>query len=158
VSIDVTHKIVSNRNRNDKMTANESVRLSVEKVKCADNATAPKLKFKDSIPQIIASCSINLTVIHAGINMSFSSILIPQLSVPESDIKIDLDSSSTVASIVTLSIALGALACGPLMDKLGRKYEMHLIEWLSHICVHISRKKKCRNYKMMATICRSGSL
>lgn len=93
-----------------------------EEEKVADNDNFnPKLSFKDSFPQIVASCAINFVVIQAGINMSFSSILIPQLSGPESDIKIDLDSSSTVASIVTLSIALGALFCGPLMDKLGRK-------------------------------------
>jgi MFS family permease len=80
-----------------------------------------KLKFKDAIPQFVASCAINLPVIHAGINLSFSSILIPQLSKPESDIKIDLDSSSIVASIVTVATAVGALVCGPLMDRYGRR-------------------------------------
>lgn len=81
---------------------------------------SPRMKFKDAIPQILASCAINLIVIQAGINMAFSSILIPQLSEPESDIKIDLDSSSNLASIVTISIAFGALTCGSLMDRLGR--------------------------------------
>lgn len=106
------------------MIKNEIERLSVaeEEEKVADNDNFnPKLSFKDSIPQIMASCAINFIVIQAGINMSFSSVLIPQLSAPESEIKIDLDSSSTVASIVTLSIALGALSCGALMDRYGRK-------------------------------------
>jgi MFS family permease len=110
------------------ITADESEeRLSVEEHKSADfessrcNSSTPKLTLKDSIPQIVASCAIYLPVIHSGINLSFSSILIPQLSAPESDIKIDLDGSSTVASIVTLTTALGALLCGPLMDKYGRK-------------------------------------
>lgn len=52
--------------------------------------------------------------------MAFSSILIPQLSEPESDIKIDLDSSSNIASIITVSVALGAFVCGSLMDYFGR--------------------------------------
>lgn len=87
----------------------------------ADRASdSPRMKFEDAIPQIVASCAINLIVIQAGINMAFSSILIPQLSEPESDIKIDLDSSSNLASIVTISIAIGALVCGSLMDRLGR--------------------------------------
>lgn len=106
------------------MITNEIELLSVddEGKKVADNDNFnPKLSFKDSIPQIMASCAINFTIIQAGINMSFSSILIPQLSAPESDIQIDLDSSSTVASIVTLSIALGSLSCGTLMDRYGRK-------------------------------------
>lgn len=83
--------------------------------------TEPKILFEDAIPQIIASCLMNFVVIQAGVNMAFSSILIPQLSLPDSDIQIDIDSASSVASIVTLSIALGALLAGPLMDKYGRK-------------------------------------
>lgn len=109
-----------------KMITDETKCISVdEEYKIADKdiivTRIPKLTLKDSLPQVVGCCAINLVVIQAGINMSFSSILIPQLSAPESDIEIDLDSSSTVASIVTLSIALGALFCGPLMDKFGRK-------------------------------------
>lgn len=80
-----------------------------------------KIKWKDALPQIFASCSINCLVIQAGINMAFSSILIPQLSAPESDILVDVNSASTIASIVTISIAIGSFFCGPLMDKLGRQ-------------------------------------
>lgn len=103
------------------MTNNESKLLpNVEAVVESRIGGSPKLKFKDAVPQIVASCAINLIVIQAGINMAFSSILIPQLSAPESEIKIDLDSSSNLASIVTLSIAFGALTCGSLMDRFGR--------------------------------------
>lgn len=80
----------------------------------------PKIRFKDAIPQIVASLAINLIIVQVGVNVSFSSILIPQLSLSESDIKIDLDSSSNLASIVTVATAAGALACGPLMDHFGR--------------------------------------
>lgn len=107
------------------MPQNETEQLTVDVDSNHSNTKSTsqddELKFKDAIPQILASCAINLPVIHAGINLSFSSILIPQLSKPESDIKIDLDSSSTVASIVTVATALGALVCGPLMDRFGRK-------------------------------------
>lgn len=80
-----------------------------------------KIKWRDAVPQIIASCSINCLVIQAGINLAFSSILIPQLSAPDSDILVDVNSASTIASIVTISIAIGSFFCGPLMDKLGRQ-------------------------------------
>ena len=80
----------------------------------------PKTRFQDAIPQILASCAIYMTVIHAGINITFSSILIPQLAERDSDIKIDLDSSSNLASIVVIATALGALFCGTLMDRFGR--------------------------------------
>ena len=106
------------------MTSNEAKLLSNTETIIENRADrvseSPRLKFQDAIPQIVASCAINLIVIQAGINMAFSSILIPQLSEPESDIKIDLDSSSNLASIVTISIAFGALVCGSLMDRFGR--------------------------------------
>lgn len=106
------------------MTSNETKLLSNTEAIIENRADragdSPRMKFKDAVPQIVASCAINLIVIQAGINMAFSSILIPQLSEPESDIKIDLDSSSNLASIVTISIAIGALACGSLMDRFGR--------------------------------------
>lgn len=82
----------------------------------------PPIKLKDALPQIIATFAINSIVVQAGINMTFSSILIPQLteSEDEHNIKLDLDSSANLASIVTISIALGALVCGSLMDRFGR--------------------------------------
>jgi len=102
------------------MTYNEANLLSAAAVEKRPETEAPKVRFRDAVPQVFASCAINLIVIQAGINMAFSSILIPQLSESESDIRIDLDSSSNVASIVTISIALGALVCGSLMDRFGR--------------------------------------
>jgi MFS family permease len=101
----------------NKMTNNETKLLSIT-ANCASES--PKIKFSDAIPQIAASAAVNCIVIQAGINMAFSSILIPQLSEADSDIKIDLDSSSNLASIVTISIACGALACGSLIDRFGR--------------------------------------
>lgn len=103
------------------MTHNEIKLLStVESTVEKSVKESPKIKFTDAIPQIVASFAINLNVIQAGINMAFSSVLIPQLSEDTSNIKIDLDSSSNLASIVTISIALGALTCGLLMDRFGR--------------------------------------
>jgi MFS family permease len=109
------------------MTNNDEKLLTVTTGRVA--IEAPKMRFRDVLPQIAASCAINLVVIQAGINMAFSSILIPQLSAPESDIRIDLDSSSNLASIVTISIALGALVCGSLMDRFGR------VKLATFICV-----------------------
>jgi hypothetical protein len=105
------------------MITNETSKLAAktENTKTTENGTTvTKVKFNDAIPQIVASCGIYLTVLQAGFNLSFSSILLPQLSLPDSGIQIDLNSSSTVASIVTILTAAGALACGPLMDNYGR--------------------------------------
>lgn len=115
------------------MTNNETKLLSRDETITTIRAgETPKIRFQDAIPQMLASCAMNLIVIQAGINMAFSAILIPQLSESASDIKIDLDSSSNLASIVTIFIALGALTCGSLMDRFGR------VRLATFICVPVT--------------------
>lgn len=105
------------------MTNNETKLLSIIDVNRDgdDVRQEPRIKLKDALPQIFATCAINFTIFQAGINMAFSSILIPQLDEHKDEyIKVNLDSSSNLASIVTISTAIGAFICGTLMDRFGR--------------------------------------
>lgn len=79
-----------------------------------------QVKFRDLVPQLIASCLMYLLVIQAGINMSFSSILIPQLQ-KEPEFMMDNTKASELASIWAIALPIGALSSGFLMDKFGRK-------------------------------------
>lgn len=96
------------------------------------------LLWKYSVKQIIASCIVWCLSIQAGINLSFSAVLLPQLNEKKSDIQITKSESSWIASIVAIALPLGSLAIGPLMDIFGRK-RMCLfcllpfaISWLLH--------------------------
>ncbi|XP_065166979.1 facilitated trehalose transporter Tret1-2 homolog [Atheta coriaria] len=102
-----------------------------------------KLPARDLFKQILLACTIHSVVIQAGINLSFSAVLLPQLAAEynasteslnnatsptetpttnnNSTIYIDKDAASWIASLVTLSLPLGALIVGSLMDKFGRK-------------------------------------
>lgn len=80
----------------------------------------PKEKILDLAPQLLASCFMYLVVIQAGISMSFSSVLITQLS-DDGEIELDTNSASIIASIWSLSLPIGALTSGFLMDNYGRR-------------------------------------
>lgn len=74
----------------------------------------------DLMPQLLAACLMYLLVIQAGISMSFSSVLITQLK-DSGEIELDTNSASIIASIWSLSLPIGALSSGVLMDKFGRR-------------------------------------
>lgn len=52
--------------------------------------------------------------------MAFSAILVPQVEAPDSDLKITPTESTWVASIIVLSVPVGCLFAGFLMEYLGR--------------------------------------
>lgn len=80
----------------------------------------PNETMMDLVPQLLASCLMYLLVIQAGISMSFSSVLITQLS-DKGEIDLNTQSASIIASIWSLSLPIGALSSGFLMDRYGRR-------------------------------------
>jgi MFS family permease len=84
-----------------------------------DTPTKP-VKFVDLLPQLLSSTLMYFPVIHAGVNMSFASVLISQLA-DGHEIKIDTNQASLIASIWSIALPLGAFSSGFLCDKFGRK-------------------------------------
>lgn len=82
--------------------------------------TVRSVKLVDILPQLLASSLLYIVVIQAGINMSFTSVLIAQLR-DSNEIEIDTNTASIIGSIWSLSVPFGALSSGFLCDKFGRK-------------------------------------
>lgn len=55
-----------------------------------------KPTFRDGIPQIVASCIIYCLVIQAGINMSYSAVLLPQILDADSSIPVSTEQASWI--------------------------------------------------------------
>lgn len=55
-------------------------------------------KFRDALPQILASCIIYCLVIQAGINMSYSAILVPQLLDADSPFHVSTEQASWIGA------------------------------------------------------------
>ncbi|KAL1122250.1 hypothetical protein AAG570_003655, partial [Ranatra chinensis] len=69
--------------------------------------------------QVVASCIALGTTIQSGICLSFSAVLIPQLTQEFSGFtKVE---ASWIASLSAIAIPLGALLVGPIMDAIGRR-------------------------------------
>lgn len=63
------------------------------------SAAEPKIGFRDAWPQILASCLIYCLVVQAGINMSYSAILLPQLLDVESPIHVSTEEASWIGKL-----------------------------------------------------------
>ncbi|KAG5675154.1 hypothetical protein PVAND_005080 [Polypedilum vanderplanki] len=76
---------------------------------------------KTAIPQISAAIAAASFHVYVGIALSYSSILVPQIESPDSDIPQTTKTlTSLCASIVVLMVPVGSLIAGYLMDIIGR--------------------------------------
>ncbi|KAK3916037.1 Facilitated trehalose transporter Tret1 [Frankliniella fusca] len=84
-------------------------------------AADSSLNWRAAIPQVLASVAALSLTLHAGVNMAFPAIMIPQLEDTDSPFKIDRDSASWIAAVVAVTTPMGSLLAGPVMDWAGRR-------------------------------------
>lgn len=92
-----------------------------EALSIKEDRISRKVKMIDLLPQLAASCLMYSLVIQAGINMSFSAVLISHLCDIGDGIKMDTKTASIIGSIWSISLPFGAISSGFLMDKFGRR-------------------------------------
>ncbi|KAH8254808.1 hypothetical protein KR032_012300, partial [Drosophila birchii] len=74
------------------------------------------------INQILATCAVLLLSAGCGMPIGYSAVLLPQLMDGNStEIPIDVETGSWIASVHSLATPFGSLISGPLADYLGRR-------------------------------------
>ncbi|XP_059469544.1 facilitated trehalose transporter Tret1-2 homolog isoform X2 [Neocloeon triangulifer] len=81
-----------------------------------------------ALRQVLIALIANLGPVNTGMVFGFSAVAIPQLMHANSTIKIDADQASWIASLSSLSTPLGCILGGYLMDLLGRRTTLLLLE------------------------------
>lgn len=80
------------------MTEEQDDDTDIEEGYCIPTPVQLVPRFRDALPQIMASCIIYCLVIQAGINMSYSAILLPQLLDADSPIHVSTEQASWIGA------------------------------------------------------------
>lgn len=99
--------------------------------KTATKEVVPKLRSAAAKRQWIIVLLANLSVISSGMALGFPAVSLPELTSPTSETKLDAGQASWFASINAITCPLGGLLAGYILDKIGRKLTMVLINVLS---------------------------
>ncbi|XP_026667469.1 facilitated trehalose transporter Tret1-like [Ceratina calcarata] len=88
--------------------------------------TFPISKLRQALPQFCAVSAKNLLMITFGSTLGFSTILIPQLQKPSSEISVSMEDLTWISSLNLFLVPIGCFVSGPISQMLGRKRTMML--------------------------------
>ncbi|KAG8222807.1 hypothetical protein J437_LFUL005013 [Ladona fulva] len=81
-----------------------------------------------ALRQVLVAFVANIGTINTGMVFGFSAVAIPQMQMPNSTLPIDEDQASWIASLSSISTPIGCLLSGWMMDALGRRVALLLVE------------------------------
>ncbi|XP_064536603.1 facilitated trehalose transporter Tret1-2 homolog isoform X1 [Drosophila montana] len=91
------------------------------KLSTIDEQDYDKANRRGMINQILATCAVLLLSAGCGMPIGYSAVLLPQLSSNSTEVPIDVNTGSWIASVHSLATPFGSLISGPLADYLGRR-------------------------------------
>lgn len=91
----------------------------------------PRLRAAAAKRQWLIVILANLSILSSGMGLGFPAVSLPSLTSPLSATQLDQSQASWFASINSISSPLGGILAGFILDKLGRKVSLILINVLS---------------------------
>lgn len=77
---------------------------------------------KGTIIQIGLCIIGNLAQVSSGLSMGFSAVALPYMSEPGGEINATKEEASWIASLAAITVPIGCLISGPILDRWGRKF------------------------------------
>ncbi|XP_069688366.1 facilitated trehalose transporter Tret1-like isoform X2 [Periplaneta americana] len=79
--------------------------------------------------QVVVSIVSSATLLSAGMNLGFSAVSLPHMQDVNGPDRLTVDEGSWFASIGFISTLLGCLTCGPLLDRMGRRRTLLVVNF-----------------------------
>ncbi|XP_049535263.1 uncharacterized protein LOC125950919 [Anopheles darlingi] len=117
----VNHRTESDGLRDDRVYDKNGTTIIITK----------SLHAKGTRMQLLMSILANLTVLSSGMGLGYSAITLHALTSKDNPMQMDSSQASWFASISSIACPLGGLISGYLLDRIGRKKTLMLINVLS---------------------------
>uniref|UniRef100_A0A182NAM9 Major facilitator superfamily (MFS) profile domain-containing protein n=1 Tax=Anopheles dirus TaxID=7168 RepID=A0A182NAM9_9DIPT len=101
--------------------------------------------------QLIMSILANLTVLSSGMGLGYSAITLHALTSEDNPLRMNSSQASWFASISSIACPLGGLISGYLLDRIGRKKTLMLINVLSIVSWSLIAVCSVTNFDLMYT-------
>ncbi|KAJ0171199.1 hypothetical protein K1T71_013398 [Dendrolimus kikuchii] len=95
--------------------------------------------FTPFLKQTFVTATIGLNIIGHGCAIGYPAVLLPQIAMPDSEIKLGPEETTWVASILGITQLFGSIISPPIMSRYGRKIAHYavllpvIVGWLSNV-------------------------
>lgn len=101
--------------------------------------------------QLTMSILANLTVLSSGMGLGYSAITLHSLTREDDPLRMNSEQASWFASINSIACPFGGLISGYLLDRIGRKWTLVLINVLSIVSWSLIAVSSSSNFELMYT-------
>lgn len=143
--------LVSEKHWNEKKTEGTDEPDAVYEINNTTTILTQKAQTIGARMQLTMSILANLTVLSSGMGLGYSAITLNALTSEDNPLRMNSNQASWFASISSIACPLGGLISGYLLDRIGRKKTLMLINVLSIVSWTLISVCSMTNFDLMYT-------